>query len=764
MGLVESSTEYSNESITTRYGKLAYIKDDKLELEVNLEHVNINKYFIISMIGCARIGKSTYINAFLTFLLKRNVNIAKTSTSFQHCTTGIDYIYVPYEDITLIILDSQGLNYDDSKYDDKILTFLYSVSNIMVYHCNNIIDNQTLSALTSLCIVSNYIGDKMTVKPKLFFRIRDYSLEAKPEEFLHNTFLEKHDQYDGVRKAIKNLFPIIGAFHTESLNRATLRSLNGEKHYQGILDTDEYKFVSSFNILIGEFGECFNTFNYDKIPIIINNINTGTNLSCVDYDYYTLLVNAKFTEHWDSIDPYVHTPIVPSKYQIEIDKYNRIVSIVDNHYKTCLDQFASMDREVLIKKCDERRNALLAHNEETIKLNYNSALEFITKQLPEVNHNVIDYVNKIKLSINKDSNVSEIYGQVLKMIHHYINIRFDTINNLVVEQIKLQYDNFIKDAIDKMNANIVEMQNDYELAKQELTCLIDKYINGLIDEYVVNNILYYDCIKTVSTVFGELIVLIHHGAKNIFKSHTLHYNAYIICLTGEPLSVEPLSGEPFFDHKIINQSDTICNTFGNVFINCQYSDISTEYLPMLLSQIDKMKEVFNNSYKVAIDNLAQNGHNFSFDELLIYDTGKCLTEFAILEVNNISEDLNNTNYKLFDAFNMNASWEHSEKRIVYSSTCRSNETCLEDKVDVCTDTSYDKWYIITTHNVLLEILLKMCNSINYNHTYIADCFKRRNINFRNVICASYVIDDNIDNTMFVNKILSALLDEKYLMK
>ena len=770
--------------------KLVYINNEKLEFlfENNTRSYDDKKCFIISMIGCARIGKSTYINAFLTYLLKQNVTIAKTSTSYEHCTTGVDYICFPYNDINIIILDSQGLNYDDSKYDDKILTFLYSISNVVIYHCNNIIDNQTLSTLTSLCIVSNYIGDKKDIKPKLFFRIRDYSLEANPEDFLNNTFELKRDQYDGVRKAIKNLFPKIGVFVTETLDKRTLSLINKNGLYQGILDNNDHNFVSTFETILIELESCecvTMSTHFNKIPIILNNINTGNNLSCIDYDYYTLLTNAKFTEFWDSIDPYVNTPIVTSKYQEEIDKYNRIVDIVTTHYNNCIEQFTSMDKELLINKCDEKRNMLLSQKRDQIELNHVKATEYIKKSLPNINANIIEYVNKTKLIIDRKTDISQTYDQIQKMVDHFINVTFDKIDNDAVESIKNYYSEFISASTEQMKQKVEKMNDDYEEVKNELNLKLLEYEDKLDDDFIFSNLKdSKNKIKKISILMDEILLLIHVDAKDIFEKHKLHCKQYIICES---------KNDDLFNHKSVNNTDIVCNTFSNVFINCRYSDISTEFLPILTERFENITKRFNDGYKKAIDDYAilndGEGICFELEDILLYDKGKCLTEFAILQITNDNIFIERIRSVIFgeDCYCCETLYlssticNYDRNRDLYFRLLSDtegfdfdkNEFAIVDKriptnvpkqkgIAECTD---DEYYIFTTNEVILKKLVKMCDLVNYNHRFIDDFFKCVNLNFKGVICKSYKISHKIpEHIIFANKLISTTLDNTYLNK
>ena len=272
------------------------IHSDKLisidETKLILNDINIKttkKTFIISMLGCARVGKSTFINGLISYIFNDNKYIAYTSSKSEHCTKGIDYIIFDYKDIKLIILDCQGLNYEDSKNDDKLLSFVYSVSNIIIYHDVNIINNQTLNTLTSLCLVSNCIQENEKInKPILYFRMRDYNLDSDVNEILERTFENRNDQYDNVRKAIKKLFPDIKAFFTEPMGKREQHTINNKEYSLLYDDIDEYNFKFCFNEIISNINNNTNDINNLLIHMqkTVEQINNNEIITFENYDYY----------------------------------------------------------------------------------------------------------------------------------------------------------------------------------------------------------------------------------------------------------------------------------------------------------------------------------------------------------------------------------------------------------------------------------------------------------------------------------------------
>jgi hypothetical protein len=251
-----------------------------------------SKCIVLSMLGCARVGKSTFINGFLSYMFYKNINLVKCSSSEDHCTIGIDYISFSYNlndtSFQIIILDCQGLLYEDSKNDDKLLSIIYSLSDIVIYHDTGIINNQTLNALTSLCLVADHIKSNSDIKekkPMLFFRMRDYNLDCDPNKIIQKTFKMQNDQYDKVRGAINKLFPIMEAIKTDPIGKKEQIELKN-KNYMSILDNDEYGFNSAYNKIL----LCMKELNIKTVSSlcnhadkVINQINNNQKISFNDW-------------------------------------------------------------------------------------------------------------------------------------------------------------------------------------------------------------------------------------------------------------------------------------------------------------------------------------------------------------------------------------------------------------------------------------------------------------------------------------------------
>jgi len=85
---------------------------------------NIEKQIkVISIIGKARTGKSTFLNCLLTYWKSDTQNIFTMSSSGKHCTNGIDIYNIQEQGI--ILLDFQGIYLGDSSNDPKLKLLAY---------------------------------------------------------------------------------------------------------------------------------------------------------------------------------------------------------------------------------------------------------------------------------------------------------------------------------------------------------------------------------------------------------------------------------------------------------------------------------------------------------------------------------------------------------------------------------------------------------------------------------------------------------------
>jgi hypothetical protein len=190
------------------------IMNNKLSLVGSIPNGNPR---VISILGKARMGKSTFLNAIVSHLRNSSQAPFKAMDCDDHCTRGIDSFYM--EDQNLLLLDSQGLDYEDASHDPHLLLLLYILSDVIIFNDTRRLENGALKLMEPVCAFTNYLDIDTVVKPKLFFRIFDSDVKdaAKNLEKVLGTY---QDQYQSIRNSIKHLFHSdISLLKTESLDR-----------------------------------------------------------------------------------------------------------------------------------------------------------------------------------------------------------------------------------------------------------------------------------------------------------------------------------------------------------------------------------------------------------------------------------------------------------------------------------------------------------------------------------------------------------------
>lgn len=715
------------------------IQSDKLisinETKLILNDINIKttkKTFIISMLGCARVGKSTFINGLISYIFNNNKYIAFTSSKSEHCTKGIDYIIFDYEDIKLIILDCQGLNYEDSKNDDKLLSFVYSVSNIIIYHDVNIINNQTLNTLTSLCLVSNCIQENEKInKPILYFRMRDYNLDSDVNEILERTFENRNDQYDNVRKAIKKLFPNIKAFFTEPMGKREQHTINNKEYSLLYDDIDEYNFKSCFDEILSNINN--NTCDINNLIIhmqkTIEQINNNEIITFENYDYYTLLINQRFKDFFDNIDKSIYNKIMITKYQKSINENEKQISKINNIIKIFKNKFKEIDNSLIEEQININFLNILNELNDNINKCHIKAKEFIEEE----KHNII---NKI-LSID---NLNILIFK--EKINFYCNELF-----FKIEICKDDINNFIN----KYTNNFEKIYNYKKLIEEEHEKDIKEYENKIYE-----TINYYDNDKILNIIINDVMI---NENSTMFNNEKINKK---------------------YDNKLFkNIKKSLDDEFYifEDFINLIYNNIK-----LLDFDFFKFKIIYNDSFNVKskiIDNNILKELSTFMDiinetpDIFDWSTKELDIEYfdfknnsilknIITKINELFSKLNKQyietyeNY-LNDTYEINTIGCHIYEELIYNFdmiNLKDNMRNIINKI-ISGDDGIDVVRVLTNKRMLELIKEKLCDYISYNKK-IFDNFTNGN---------SITIDYKaIYGKHFIDKLIEKYIENEYLIK
>jgi hypothetical protein len=204
---------------------------------------------IVSILGKARMGKSTFLNAILN-RIGNSQKAFQTQDNDEHCTRGIDYYFCKEQ--RLLLLDCQGLSLEDSSHDPQLLLFAYLVSDIIIFNERMMLQNEALKLMEPICGFMTYIDMEGIRKPQLYFRISDADLVKDPKHNLTRVLTRYADQYQSIRDSIVHLFqPGIGIVKTESLDRSLKRALQDD-NYAALFKDESLGFGSAIDTLIGD--------------------------------------------------------------------------------------------------------------------------------------------------------------------------------------------------------------------------------------------------------------------------------------------------------------------------------------------------------------------------------------------------------------------------------------------------------------------------------------------------------------------------------
>jgi hypothetical protein len=265
---------------------LISFENGNLVLNTELPLTHPLKTRIVSIIGKARMGKSTFLNTLATFLKKQNIAPFAARDDIEHCTRGVDYFYIPEENI--LLLDCQGLAWEDSQNDHKLLLLIYSISDMIIFNERMMLQNETLKLLEPICTFLHYISREGDELPRLFFRISDGGVVKSPKLNLEKLLASHKDAYQTIRESIQQLFHAeIGAVKTESLTPVAAAHL-GSDNYADVIATDECGFRSAIEAILAACPVDRKESPLTQIPRTIAQINGNEKITIEKLDIVKL--------------------------------------------------------------------------------------------------------------------------------------------------------------------------------------------------------------------------------------------------------------------------------------------------------------------------------------------------------------------------------------------------------------------------------------------------------------------------------------------
>jgi len=245
---------------------------------------------ILSIIGKARMGKSSFLNAFVSKYAGKNTTVFTTQEGDDHCTLGIDYYYIPEKN--LLLLDSQGLAHENASHDPSLLLFIYLVSNIVIFNESTMLQNSALKLIEPICTFTQYLDMDTCEKPSLIFRISDAKRGSDIHKTLEKLMAHHNDQYNSIRESVENVFAQpVKIIKTEYPQKAD-DSLLSSNDYMGLLSVKDNGFDSAISSIIEDISASVPRENIlTSIPGYIDSINNNEQININKLDIVALTHN-----------------------------------------------------------------------------------------------------------------------------------------------------------------------------------------------------------------------------------------------------------------------------------------------------------------------------------------------------------------------------------------------------------------------------------------------------------------------------------------
>ena len=325
---------------------LVKIASNKLSLIDTAGIPDSGSFRVVSILGKARMGKSTFLNAILSRIRGSTVKPFMTQDNDEHCTRGIDYYFCEKE--RLLLLDCQGLALEDSSHDPQLLLFAYLVSDVLILNERMMLQNEALKLMEPICGFMTYIDMEGMKKPQLFFRISDADLVKDPVKNLERVLTRYPDQYQSIRDSIKNLFqPSIGIVKTDTMDRLIKRSLQADD-YMCLFEDQLLGFQLAVDSVLAALPEGRTASEWNaSLTQIVHGINHNEKISIDKLDIVKTLAELEIAQYKNTIPPALFTDIPVTSFQ---DSYNMlVVPRIESQQQLIADfhrKFKSVSKEI----------------------------------------------------------------------------------------------------------------------------------------------------------------------------------------------------------------------------------------------------------------------------------------------------------------------------------------------------------------------------------------------------------------------------------
>ena len=462
---------YGVESKIHESASLITMEGTKLKLMPGLDLPNPSVK-VVSIVGKARMGKSTFLNAIVSKYSQENSVIFATNGGVKHCTFGINYCYIPEQN--LLLLDSQGLANGDARHDPALLLFIYLVSNVVIFNDTKILQNEALKLIEPICTFATYIDYDTFVKPTLIFRLSDGKLVENTDENLEQVMEHHPDQYQSIRESIEEVFQVpIRLLKTETLDRKEERFLdNGD--YLGLLQEKDNGFDKTITAIMEIVKKSEPRSNIlTRLPEIVEQINNNEKITLEKLDVVGLVHKNDVFEWLQTVSPHLKTSIevdgTESCFQERVVKRQQEV---DAKLKEFDKRFKSVS--ATIKR--EQKKKLKAELDEPIS----KAIEVSKEKASLQVKGLVDSLELYKCLLNSDSSsFSAVEDESFKKAHLSRFQVLKTACSNLFSPIKNFYESWVQNVNDDFIKS-VQLCRDQEVVERDL---VKKFCNDSLNNF-----------------------------------------------------------------------------------------------------------------------------------------------------------------------------------------------------------------------------------------------------------------------------------------
>ena len=483
------------------------IIDGKLSF-VNRIRINTKKPFrVLSILGTARMGKSTLFNTIISKLTKKNVKVFQTQDNDEHCTRGINGFFL--KEHNLLLLDCQGLSLENSSHDPTLLLLVYLISDVIVFNERMMLQNEALKLMEPICTFMTYIDTETIKKPTLVFRISDADLVKDTQHNLKKVLSPYEDQYQSIRESITHLFQDpIELVKTNPLERSHKQFLE-KNDYVSLLKDDYVNFDEAVSKIISFLGNGQNPEDWiQKVPIIIEQINNNEKINYKKLDIVGLTQKNEVQEWILSLPPILDISVnhTQKMYEDNVEPRKAEKKNILTSFTKKFKNLPKSMKESEYNKLEERLNApikiatlkaehdaqsflrsdvILAHKHE-----FNSVTS-IEQSFTSRNDDFWNHYFQNQTRLISVCKTHDIYAPVAKEYSDWVseikNVFFKEIDKIKEEEAKevikidTTLDTLIESFIDS-KLSMIENMKDIKFVKKTTVSYIDEWKNECIQQ------------------------------------------------------------------------------------------------------------------------------------------------------------------------------------------------------------------------------------------------------------------------------------------